>query len=1051
MRLVLSLLLLCSAGAGGASAFHPTQGEDPSAPVEDATLLIEEAQALQAEGHVSRARQLLQRADAVLNSRGDSDAHEGLWESRWEIGNLALKVGAHALARASFEAVLRHHEEHLDEDDERIFRVRVNLSAACLFSGELERALALDREILAQLLRVFPEEHFEVQRARLNLSAPLLELGETEEARSLLERAIAVLERTVAADDIDLQRARMNLGVAFARQGRHLHAAGLFTRILEVQERTLEPQHPDLQRTRLNLAAMLRSGGDYSASYALHRKVLDGYEETASEDDPGLLMARINFGVLCLLLGDLEGAETLLRQVVAGEGRVLPRGHPTLLLARENLAIVLMSAGELEEAQALQRDLLAQLEDRLPPDHPRLLTAQASQSSLLEATGDHEGAQAIRARLLQQWSSAYPPENPFLLSLKANMALAARARGEAQRARELTEELAATCEASFPPDSPYRRRAYFHLACVLAGSGSPDAVERLESLMGSALSAERSWVAGLVALPPRLAAETATQGSSAMSCWLTLDDQLAGAPGQHAGEFFALIEEIRAVTSGALHSTTRGQLDPELEKLRERAQVQRERVNALAASLGSPREDERSSAQEIAEAVLLRDRAVAGLRSALVEQGLSSPSIDARALGAALPEGSAAVGFRSFTRTLEAGGEVPWLTAFVLRSGGALTRVDLGPLAPIAAASRDWRAAIGKVSGRGVSLAGVSTTAATSELEAGSLLRALCLDPVLEAVGEALTLHVCVDDVLHLLPLDALPLGEGVVGDRYAIRNEVSFARLLLRRDWIPGEPTLFAIGDVDFDAAVVADPSLAPRAAPPVNLTRGGLPAGFGPLLGTRAEVKKLGETFEERFEVEASLLFGRDATRTALYEHAPQARFLHLATHGYFASEGVSSWADVVSSRTDWVQEESDRVVRGMAPLTLCGLALAGANTAMDSTGRVPGILTGEELAGLDLWQCELAVLSACETNVGDRRPGQGIHSLQSALHSAGVRTAVTSLWKVDDEWTRRLMEEFYRRMWLERQGKARALWDAKCALRAAGALLRDWAPWVLTGDPE
>ncbi len=139
------------------------------------------------------------------------------------------------------------------------------------------------------------------------------------------------------------------------------------------------------------------------------------------------------------------------------------------------------------------------------------------------------------------------------------------------------------------------------------------------------------------------------------------------------------------------------------------------------------------------------------------------------------------------------------------------------------------------------------------------------------------------------------------------------------------------------------------------------------------------------------------------------------------------------------------------GLAPMTLCGLAFAGANQGRDSLGRVPGILTAEELAGIDLSSCELAVLSACETNVGIRRAGQGVQSLQAALHAAGVRTAVTSLWKVDDAETRRLMELFYTYFWVEGLPKAEALWRAKCNLRAEGAAVSDWAGWVLSGDPE
>jgi len=47
--------------------------------------------------------------------------------------------------------------------------------------------------------------------------------------------------------------------------------------------------------------------------------------------------------------------------------------------------------------------------------------------------------------------------------------------------------------------------------------------------------------------------------------------------------------------------------------------------------------------------------------------------------------------------------------------------------------------------------------------------------------------------------------------------------------------------------------------------------------------------------------------------------------------------------------------------------------------------------------------------------------------------------------------LMEIFYTKLWSEKLGKAEALWQAKMALRDEGHGPRDWAAWVLTGDPE
>jgi CHAT domain-containing protein len=182
------------------------------------------------------------------------------------------------------------------------------------------------------------------------------------------------------------------------------------------------------------------------------------------------------------------------------------------------------------------------------------------------------------------------------------------------------------------------------------------------------------------------------------------------------------------------------------------------------------------------------------------------------------------------------------------------------------------------------------------------------------------------------------------------------------------------------------------------------------------------------------------------------PEGRFLHLATHGWFAGDGFRSRLDAAPGRgalDAW--RRAEETITGFAPETLCGLALAGANRGRDAVGRVPGILTAEELATLDLRNCELAVLSACDTNVGIRRGGQGIQSLQTALHAAGARSAITSLWKVDDHAARRLFELFYTKLWKERLGKAEALWQAKMDLRTAGHPPRDWAGWVLSGNPE
>jgi CHAT domain-containing protein len=72
--------------------------------------------------------------------------------------------------------------------------------------------------------------------------------------------------------------------------------------------------------------------------------------------------------------------------------------------------------------------------------------------------------------------------------------------------------------------------------------------------------------------------------------------------------------------------------------------------------------------------------------------------------------------------------------------------------------------------------------------------------------------------------------------------------------------------------------------------------------------------------------------------------------------------------------------------------------------------GLLTAQDVVGLDLDGTQLVVLSACEPGVGEIAPGEGVLGLRRAFIMAGARNVVLSLWKVADAETHQLMSRFY-----------------------------------------
>jgi CHAT domain-containing protein len=282
----------------------------------------------------------------------------------------------------------------------------------------------------------------------------------------------------------------------------------------------------------------------------------------------------------------------------------------------------------------------------------------------------------------------------------------------------------------------------------------------------------------------------------------------------------------------------------------------------------------------------------------------------------------------------------------------------------------------------------------------------------------------------------------------------------LLDRRLAPVRGGLLAAGGVDYqrgDAAPAA-PSSAVALRPPAA-DRGS--SAFAPLPGTRPEAEAVAALFR-REGVKADILTGATATKGRLAAAMTGKRFLHLATHGYFAPPeqrsalgGDPSGAGPVGGEGMGPGEAS-----GWYPGLLSGLVWAGAARPPTdpATGNPdPGacLMTAEEVAGLDLGGCDLAVLSACETGLGRTAGGEGVFGLQRAFHQAGARTVVASLWRIDDQATLALMTRFYSNFREKKLTPLESLRQAQLSVLddpefGAGGDPRLWAAWTLSGDP-
>jgi tetratricopeptide (TPR) repeat protein len=377
--------------------------------------------------------------------------------------------------------------------------------------------------------------------------------------------------------------------------------------------------------------------------------------------------------------------------------------------------------------------------------------------------------------------------------------------------------------------------------------------------------------------------------------------------------------------------------------------------------------------------------------------------------------------------------------AFVLQATGQVAYADLGPAVAVDAA----------VSG---TLAGVKESVGLAERDEGlarrvlrtrgQTLHARALAPALRHVGRARRIWVVPAGTLGQVPLS---LAVSPEGRPVTARHEL----LLLGagRDLLRIAPA--ASGPAAAGAVALVAPDFGPASGPagaapfaPVTWKPAfgtGLAGALGAVLGPGGAVR---------------LLPGSAATEAAL-RRVERPRILHLFTHGFYLDE-VEAQERVAARAGGALPSALGEAARLLAdPMRRSGIALAGANRGFPAAGGAlarsgdDGILTAEEASTLDLRGTELVVVGACQSGVGEARPGEGIYGLRRALLHAGARTLLLSLWRVPEEATRELLEAFYRELAVGRT-RSEALARAQRQVARRLPLPYHWAGFVLVGDP-
>jgi CHAT domain-containing protein/Tfp pilus assembly protein PilF len=924
-----------------------------------------------------------------------------------------------------------------------------NLGMALQGQGNYGKALHYAERALAMTEQLYPKERYAQGHADLatslnNLGFMLVAQGKYVRGLDYYQRALAMHERLYPRSKYPqghytLSVGLNNIGTVLRYQGEFARAQEYFQLGLAMDERLYPKEkypdgHLDLAASLNNLGSLLLAQGEHARALVYFRKSLDMKERLYSEakypsGHPLLALTLNNLGAVFQAHGDLAMALVYFKKALVMDERLFPKkkypqGHRNLAIDLNNIATVLRAQGEIAQALEHVRQCLAIREglypkDKYPLGHPELAGDLNNLGMMLRDRGEYDRALDYLRRGLEMKERCYPKEDypmghPELALSLQNMG-----------ATEDAAEVPGRGLASFQKALAMRQRLTELFVDAASEAEAFSLAASLPKTRDGFLSAARH-----VPKTDAIAYGQVWRGKAAISRVLERR--------QHA------LEQVLA--SGTLTAEARR----EAQKLWDRFVDTRRALSRLMLTPPRDVKAHRQALQQLGEEKVDLEKKLASLLPDFARrQQLDRQGHDV--LLQKLPADAVFIDILRYVRFdqnpkrpgKDGERQTECYVAFVLRKDQPVQRVELDHAKPIDDALEAWRTEIQqkKMAGRGSS--------------AAQELRRLIWEPLAKHVPSGTkTIWVAPDGALSRLPWVALPVNKE---DRVLLEDcsvaLVPHGPFLLERlsDSSPkdaNDGVLVAVGMVQYGAR--------PQAAQGGDLVAFNRTAVWGDRKVTWNELPATGKEVAQIVSLAPKgtvhRLTGAEATTTRLLAELPEARWVHLATHGFFADKKFRSILQVDEMLFDRRAFREGPPPGARNPLVLSGLVLAGANLPLpedmkERTTSDGGILTAEAIAGLPLQKLELTVLSACETGLGEVAGGEGVFGLQRAFHMAGAKNVVASLWKVDDEATAALMALFYDKLWRQKKPAIVALREAQLTLyhhpERMGVLAKDRGP--------
>ncbi|MEG3638354.1 tetratricopeptide repeat protein [Magnetococcus sp. PR-3] len=894
--------------------------------------------------------------------------------------------------------------------------------------------------------------HFQ---AKNTMALTLRDMGDYLEAEKLLREVVAFEAKTLGETHANTIASRTELAGLMRLQSRLAEAEVLYDEALVASQKGLGKTHPTTVAILNNLGLVYETQGLYDRAEPLFREALDTSRATLGETHPTTLAATNSLALLYEVQGNFEKAEPLYATAITANRKSLGDDHADTIAFINNLGYLYMKSERYDDAAELLTEVTESWRKSLGVRHQRTLKSINNLGRVRTAQKKYKEAEKLLQEAWDGRREALGETHVDTQRSMLDMGVLMLKTGRSIPAEKLLKKTLKLNEKTLGPQHPYTFETLDALARILETNFQlPQAYEirytafqrRTEFLNRMMWVTSDNAREGYVRLHrPEL--------NRFMMLLPHVNKQLAGRGVmevglQRKGMLFKITSEI--------HQIARLSDDPALRSIADELKAGRKKL--AAKTLSGPAEDQ-TPEQHLHTMNALEER-ISTLDGELGRASLkfkqNKRAISLKDLEKALPEGAAMVDFVAYKDHKD----VSRLLAGVMVKEDGNVQYELVKYEPT----------MKELEKQVINLRGSIQDEDMDEddlLDLSMEIYDMVWGPVSELLAEKETVYVVPDGILNILPFVAMVDSE----EEIYLLEKADLHMLTSSRDLMPSllaaakGPQLTLAGP-NYDTeevtgtqvlAAVRGRRSANRAAVMVSkeeakggtratraatmraglraLSRGMRGLRFDPLPGAEKEGQLITNTIATEGG-KSNLKLQNEAQEEVVKDIEVPPNVLHIATHGFFlkADEGLRKRLKSMARSV----ELNTTPPPGDNPMLRSGLAFAGVNANAPFLGEIDtkndGILTALEVLDLNLTGTQLAVLSACETGLGEIHEGEGVYGLRRAFQEAGAQEVIASLWEVSDAGTQALMTGLYKRLG-EGMTPHQALRDSQIELMKSG----------------